>query len=99
MFAGISCETDTSNYYTSITMTYEHRTGDLNFDSRARTPVKGLRARLRTALRAAGIVEKFRTDLHRNGTLYIISKHTIQLPFDTFEEYPLKLKIVHDAEI
>lgn len=72
-------------------MTYEYRNGDLNFDNRARTPVKGLRARFRTELRNAGVAGKFRTDLHRNGTLYIISKHDIQVPFTTFNGYPIKV--------
>ena len=52
---------------------------------RARTPSKGIRVRLRTALRNAGIVDKFRTDEARDGTLLIIVNNPITLPFVEFE--------------
>jgi hypothetical protein len=63
-------------------------------ESRVRTPVKGLRQRLRIALRAAGVTAKFRTDHVRrhephltNGSLIVMSKEAIALPFHTFEGY------------
>ncbi len=43
-------------------MTYTYRTGDLDRGARAQPPTKGLRLKLRTALRAAGVTGKFRTD-------------------------------------
>lgn len=39
--------------------------------ARARSPVPGLRQRLRVALRAAGVKGKFSTDLVRNGSLIV----------------------------
>lgn len=36
-----------------------------------RTPIKGLRLKLRTALRAAGVTGKFGTDVMRNGSLRV----------------------------
>lgn len=49
---------------------------------RARTPVKGLRQRLRAALKAAGAVGKFSTDLIRNGSLIVRSE-------DIWNEHPI----------
>lgn len=58
-------------------------------EDRVRTPVKGLRVKLRTALRAAGVVGKFRTDhlrSHGQGeTLVVLSNPMMVLPFDTFQ--------------
>lgn len=58
----------------------EYRNGDGDRDNRARTPTKGLRLRLRTALRARGVTGKFRTDEWRrygglpdpNGKTFLI---------------------------
>lgn len=60
-------------------------------EDRVRTPVKGLRTRLRTALRAAGYEGKFRTDHLRNGTLVVIMKEPVPLPFTTFDDHEVKL--------
>ena len=62
-------------------------------ENRVRTPVKGLRAKLRTALIKAGFTGKFRTDHHRNGTLYVIcdSITNVSLPIDTFENHPVRI--------
>lgn len=59
-------------------------------EDRIRTPIKGLRAKLRIALKANGVTAKFRTDHLRNGTLLVISKEDIILPFDEFNGYKLK---------
>lgn len=63
-------------------------------EQRVRTPVKGLRQRLRVALRAAGVRGRFRTDHMRRheshhicGSLLVLSKKHIVLPFHTFEGY------------
>lgn len=68
-------------------------------ERRVRTPVKGLRQRLRIALRAAGVQQKFRTDHGRSfegrfygkagGFLIVMSKEYIKLPFETFDEFPV----------
>lgn len=60
-------------------------------ETRARKPIKGLRVKLRTALRAAGVKDKFRTDLLRSGVLAVISKAKITLPFEEFEGHKVKL--------
>jgi hypothetical protein len=59
-------------------------------EERARTPVKGIRLRLRTAVRKLGIREKFRTDVLRGNLtsdhrLAIITDTKFDLPFDSFE--------------
>ena len=58
-------------------------------EDRVRTPVKGLRQRLRVALKAAGVTQKFRTDHLRKDVLVVMSKKRIKLPFDVFEGMPL----------
>lgn len=58
---------------------------DLGLDNRAHTPTKGIRVRLRTAIKAAGITQKFRTDEKRDLTLVVISKENLFLPFHSFE--------------
>lgn len=72
---------------------YERRPNDLSFDNRIRTPIRGLRTRFRTYIRSLGITEKFRTDLHRNGSLYIITKRGFSLPITEFENHPIKLLV------
>ncbi len=56
----------------------EARNGDLAIESRVRTPVKGLRTKLRTMLRAVGVTGKFRTDVHRDGRLFVIGDATCE---------------------
>lgn len=51
----------------------------LQAESRARTPIKGLRQRLRVTLKAAGVTCKFGTDLHRNGDLLVSLGERIML--------------------
>lgn len=64
----------------------EARRGDHGERSdRVRSPVKGLRQRLRIALKAAGVTSKFRTDHLRDGSLIVKSVDAIVLPFKTFE--------------
>ena len=68
-------------------------------ERRIREPVKGLRQRLRIALKAAGITQKFRTDHGRNfegrfpgkggDFLIVIAAEHFRLPFDTFEDRPV----------
>jgi len=57
----------------------------LSQSSRERNPTKGLRQKLRTALREGGVMVKFSTEIHRDGRLLVISKTPITLPFDEFE--------------
>lgn len=54
--------------------------------TRARTPIPGLRQRLRVALRAAGVTGKFSTDLVRNNSL-IVRREDIwnEQPIQEFE--------------
>ena len=47
--------------------------------------MKGVRCRLRMALRKAGLKGKFRTDETRKGELLVMAKMPIQLPFTEFE--------------
>lgn len=55
--------------------------------TRARTPVDGLRQRLRIALRAAGVDGKFKTDLLRDGSLIVRTPEALAAqPFDRFED-------------
>lgn len=49
-----------------------------------------IRVQLRTVLRRLGIKEKFRTDIHRDGTLLVISNVDIELPITMFENHPIK---------
>lgn len=68
-------------------------------EQRVRTPVKGLRQRLRVALKAAGVTQKFRTDHGRNfegrfpgkggDFLIVLSKEYFKLPFGTFDGLPV----------
>ena len=60
-------------------------------ETRARTPIRGLRTKLRIALKQSGINDKFRTDHLRNNTLVVISKNDIKLPFTEFEGYVVKV--------
>jgi len=41
--------------------------------SRIRTPIKGLRQKVRTAIRATGVTAKFQTDILRDGRIVVIS--------------------------
>ena len=62
-------------------------------EDRVRTPVRGLRQRLRIALRAAGFKSKFRTDHLRHSpeahiqgdALVVMVEKYEQLPFHEFE--------------
>jgi hypothetical protein len=72
---------------------YDRRPYDLGSDNRVRQPIKGLRTRLRTYIRSIGITNKFRTDIHRNGTIYIITNQIFELPIMEFETHPLKFLI------
>lgn len=74
-----------------------------SFEDRVRQPVRGLRQRLRVALRAAGFMAKFRTDHARNGTLLVMIRAqqgpdgvlvpgpVMPLPLCEFEGHPVKL--------
>lgn len=68
-------------------------------ERRIRKPVKGLRQRLRVALRAAGVTAKFRTDHGRKfmgygkDFLIVIAKVNIRLPFQSFDGRPVVLMI------
>lgn len=74
---------------------YDSRPGDLDRDRRARTPTKGIRARLRTLIRSKGITNKFRTDEDRrdNSIVVITSDPNMLLPDDlrTFEGRSVKM--------
>lgn len=68
-----------------------YRAGEGSIERRARNPTKGLRLRLRTALRAAGVTGKFRTDERRGGSLVVLGHNElITLPFTEFEGYPVR---------
>ncbi|PPD55560.1 MAG: hypothetical protein CTY12_00860 [Methylotenera sp.] len=69
---------------------YTRRSNEPGIENRARTPTKGLRVRLRKALREAGVTAKFRTDERRNGSLVVLSKEKIVLPFELFERYRVR---------
>lgn len=53
--------------------------------SKIRTPIKGLRQKLRNAVRTAGITEKFSTEVLRDGRIAVISEKNIVIPFQEFE--------------
>lgn len=53
---------------------------------RARKPTKGIRVKLRTALKQAGVSVKFRTNELRNGVFVVISTEKIDPPFTTFAD-------------
>lgn len=63
-------------------------------EDRVRTPVSGLRQRLRVALKAAGVTAKFRTDHTRKNVLLVMSKVAITLPFTAFEGYEVRNRVV-----
>jgi hypothetical protein len=42
---------------------------------RIRTPIKGLRQKVRIALREAGVTGKLTTDVLRNGDIVVASEH------------------------
>lgn len=53
--------------------------------SKIRTPIKGLRQKLRNAVRSAGIIEKFATEVLRDGRMAVISEKEFTIPFQEFE--------------
>lgn len=75
---------------------YTPRSNEPSIERRARNPKKGLRARLRKALRDAGVMEKFRTDERRNGSLVVLSNQVIALPFTEFEKYRVRFVLLVD---
>lgn len=70
-------------------------------EQRIRTPVKGLRQRLRVALRTAGVTAKFRTDHGRSFMGYggpfliVMTKEYFKIPIDKFEGMPVVLRVVN----
>ena len=82
-------------------MTNDTRPGDLARDRRARTPTKGIRAKLRTALRKAGIVNKFRTDEDRRDNSIVVLTYdlTLQIPDELREFEGRKVKIGYRVKI
>jgi hypothetical protein len=68
-------------------------------ERRIRKPVKGLRQRLRVALRASGVTAKFRTDHGRRfmgygkDFLIVITKAYFKLPFESFDGKPVVLMV------
>lgn len=64
-------------------------------EDRARDPVRGLRQRLRVALRAAGVTAKFRTDHLRTGDLVVMAHEPLTLPFSQFEGRTVKIVNIH----
>lgn len=54
-------------------------------EDRVRTPVSGLRQRLRISLKMAGVTAKFRTDHLRDGLLVVMSDKHIELLFSSFD--------------
>jgi len=76
--------------------TYEHQRGQYSIERRARTPTKGLRCKLRMAIKRSGITAKFSTDELRNGTLLVKSKELIRIPFSHFEGRKVNLLLTHD---
>lgn len=48
---------------------------------------KGIRQRLRIAIKQAGRTEKFSTDLHRNKSLVVVGISADERTFDTFEGF------------
>ena len=52
---------------------------------KSRTPIKGLRQKVRTSIRQAGVTVKFSTDIMRDGRIAVISKEKFTLPFEEFE--------------
>lgn len=75
---------------------YTRRSNEPGIENRARDPKKGLRARLRKALIEAGIKAKFRTDERRNGSLVVLSKENIVIPFESFEMYRVRFVLLED---
>lgn len=74
-----------------------HEVKDLfEVEDRMRTPIKGVRLRLRTEIRRLGIKDKFRTDILRphagdkGPILAIISKHEFPIPITEFEGMPIR---------
>lgn len=58
--------------------------------SRVRDPVKGLRQRLRIALKAAGVTAKFRTDHLRDDSLIVKSTEFLGQPLASFEGHHIR---------
>lgn len=57
---------------------------------RVRTPVKGLRQRLRIALKSAGVTAKFRTDHLRDDSLIVKSTEFLGQPLASFEGHHIR---------
>ena len=51
---------------------------------------EGCRQRLRVALRALGVTQKFRTDLLKDGTLMVISAVALSTVLDKFEGHVVR---------
>ena len=69
---------------------YTPRRNDSSIENRARTPVKGLRQKLRVALKGSGVTVKFRTELLRDGSLAVKSVEPITPPFTSFDGHHLR---------
>jgi hypothetical protein len=65
--------------------TYEQQRGQSSIERRARKPTKGLRCKLRMAIKRSGVTTKFSTDELRDGTLLVKSKELFHIPFSYFD--------------
>lgn len=65
-------------------------------EDRVRDPIRGLRQRLRVALRDAGVTAKFRTDHLRTGDLIVMVREPFKLPFSQFEGRTVKIVNIED---
>ncbi len=64
-------------------------------ENRVRNPTSGIRQRLRVSLKQAGINTKFRTDHLRSGTLVVMSRIPITLPFLEFEGCKVEFVLIN----
>lgn len=68
----------------------------MDISNKVRTPIKGKRQRLRIALKAAGVTDKYETAHMRSraleGDYILVMSRTIEkLPFTEFEGHPVRL--------
>ncbi len=58
---------------------------NLSLPEKVRNPIKGLRQKVRTALRQGGVTNKFGTDIMRNGNIVLFTKEIFDLPFKEYD--------------
>lgn len=60
-----------------------------SYTEQERTPTKGLRQKVRIALREAGVTEKFQINILRNKKIAVISAKVFSLPITKYESQEL----------